>query len=37
MRVTLVCQTKSCGREFHDVSEYYAHVESHEMEKKLEK
>ncbi len=33
-RTTLVCQVPTCRREFHDVAEYYDHVESHEMEKK---
>jgi hypothetical protein len=29
----MICQNKDCGKEFHDIGEYYAHVESHEMEK----
>ena len=32
-RSTMICQ--SCGKEYHDVAEYYEHVNSHEEEKKM--
>jgi hypothetical protein len=35
MRITLTCQVANCGREFHDVDEYYVHQVSHEEEKKV--
>lgn len=37
MRVTITCQTPNCSREFHDITEYYGHIESHELEKKMKK
>jgi hypothetical protein len=37
VRVTMICQRKDCQQEFHDLDSYYAHVESHEMEKKANK
>jgi len=33
----MVCQHKDCGRKFHDVGEYFEHVNSHETEEKVEK
>jgi len=37
VRITITCQKKDCGKEFHDISEYYAHVNSHEEEEKVNK
>jgi hypothetical protein len=37
MRITISCQIPSCNLEFHDVTEYYGHLESHEAEKKMKK
>lgn len=36
MKTTLTCQVKECGKEYHDITEYYAHTASHEMKEKLE-
>jgi uncharacterized C2H2 Zn-finger protein len=30
-RTTLICQVPGCGKEYHDIAEYYEHVNSHEQ------
>jgi hypothetical protein len=35
MRVTMICQVAGCGREFHDIGQYYEHQSEHEEEKRV--
>lgn len=30
VRVLLICQSPGCGKEYHNVAEYYAHQTEHE-------